>query len=481
MMLNLSPELNVERIIMATGGRLIQGDRRSVFAGLGTDSRMVVPGSLFIAIAGERFDGHDYLDQAVEKGAAGLLVHRDDGRERGSVPIILVEDTVAALGDIAHDWRRAFPISVIAVTGSSGKTTTKEMVAGIVAQRKNVLKTQGNFNNLIGMPLTLMNLKKSHEVAVLELGTNRPGEIARLTQIAEPNIAVITNIGPAHLEGFGSLDGVWKEKSYIFRSMPEGGTAVINMDDDYIRRFETAGLHKCLTFGFAEDADVSASNIKYNGAKGVRFALRINEVKNEVIMPVSGKHNIHNALAAAALAWAAGFTMVEILNGLESFKPVSGRMEMIPLRNGAFVINDTYNANPASVGEALNTLQMLRGQGQGIVILGDMLELGHEAEVRHRDIGGLLADTGVKYAYLRGRLSQATAAGALDGGMTEEQVQCFEDPSEIMDALLSRIGSGDWVLVKGSRQMKMEAMVDRLVQAIGQSDDVLFDSQEGKA
>jgi UDP-N-acetylmuramoyl-tripeptide--D-alanyl-D-alanine ligase len=302
-----------------------------------------------------------------------------------------------------------------------------------------------------------------------------------LTEIAEPDIAVITNIGPAHLEGFGSMDGVWREKSDIFRCMPAGGTAVINMDDDYIRQFGRSRVGKCVTFGFGDGADVTARDIRYDGAKGVRFTLRIREMKNDVIMTVSGRHNISNALAAAALAWAAGASCDEIRHGLEDFKPVSGRMEIIPLKNGAFVINDTYNANPASVGEALNALQMLRGRGKGIAILGDMLELGEEAEIRHRDIGGLLADTEVNYAYLRGRLAQATAAGALDEGMTEGQVTCFADPVEVMDSLLSRVGSGDWILVKGSRQMKMEEVVERLVAIIGRSEGTSSPVKEGNA
>ncbi|MDQ5986277.1 MAG: UDP-N-acetylmuramoyl-tripeptide--D-alanyl-D-alanine ligase [Syntrophus sp. SKADARSKE-3] len=476
-----APELSVGRILAATRGKLIRGRDRGVFTGLGTDSRRLNPGFLYVALKGERFDGHDYLDEAMEKGAGGFLVHRDDGKERGDAPSILVEDTLVALGDIAHDWRRAFSIPVIAVTGSSGKTTTKEMAACILSRTKNILKTQGNFNNLIGLPLTLMNLTGDHEIAIVELGTNKPGEIARLTEIAEPDITVITNIGPAHLEGFGSMDGVWSEKSDIFRFMPAGGTAVINLDDDYIRQFAGSFTGKCVTFGFGNDADVTAQEIRYDGAKGVRFTLRIREIKNDVVMTVSGRHNISNALAAAALAWAAGASYDDIRRGLEDFKPVAGRMEIIPLKNGAFVINDAYNANPASVGEALNTLQTLKGRGKGIAILGDMLELGDEAEIRHRDIGGLLADTEVNYAYLRGRLAQATAAGALDEGMIEGQVICFTDPVEIMNSLLSRIGPGDWILVKGSRQMKMEELVEHLVAAVGRLEGTSSPVKEGKA
>ena len=429
------------------------------------------PGCLFVALAGEKFDAHNYVSQAVEKGAGGLVVHCDDGTDRNPVPTILVGDTLTALGDLAHDWRRAFCAPVIGVTGSSGKTTTKEMIAGILERGKTVLKTQGNLNNLIGLPLTLLGLAKEHEMAVVELGTNRPGEIARLTEIAEPDVAVITNVGPAHLEGFGSLAGVWAEKSAIFGAMAAGGAAVINLDDEYVRSFETGRVKRSLTFGFDSRADVSTSDVRYEGATGVSFTLRIGEAKTGVVMSVSGKHNIQNALAAAASAWAVGIPHDEIVRGLEGFRPIAGRMEILSLANGAFVIDDTYNANPASVGEALRTLQALKGRGQGIAVLGDMLELGGEAERRHRDIGALLAETGILYAYLRGKLSRVMAAEALARGMKEGHAVCFEEPQEIMEELLGRIGPGDWVLVKGSRRMKMEEMVAGLVKAIGRADN----------
>ncbi|MDD5167859.1 MAG: UDP-N-acetylmuramoyl-tripeptide--D-alanyl-D-alanine ligase [Syntrophales bacterium] len=471
-MINPSAELAVTGVIEATRGKLIRGDlqKAKAFKGVGTDSRMISPGGLFVALHGERFDGHDYLDQALEKGAGGLLVHRDDGRDRSAVPTILVDDTLVALGDIARDWRNSFPVTVIAVTGSSGKTTTKEMIAGILGQRKNVLKTQGNFNNLIGLPLTILGLNAEHEIAVLELGTNRPGEIARLTEIAGPDIAIITNVGPAHLEGFGSMEGVWREKSDLFRSMPEGGTAVINVDDEYVRLSDSSRAKKIVTFGFGPEAEISASDVLYDGARGASFSLTIDGIKSNVIMHVSGRHNIYNALAAAASAWAAGSPRNEIIQGLANFRPISGRTEIIPLKNGAFVINDVYNANPASVREALRTLQTLRGSGKGVAVLGDMLELGREAEARHRDIGGLLADTGIEYAYLRGRLSQATAAGAIDRGMMVGQIIRFDDPAEIVDSLIARIGPGDWILVKGSRQMKMEEVVECLIRGVGRAD-----------
>ena len=465
------PEMTVADILQATRGVLVRGTADLLFRGMTTDSRVISEGNLFIALHGERFDGHDYLDEAVKRGAAGLLIHRDDGRDRG-IPVILVDDTLTALGGLARAWHRRFPVPVLAITGSSGKTTTKEMVAAILAQKKKVLKTLGNYNNLIGLPLTLLGLSGDHEMAILEMGTNRPGEIGRLAEIAEPRIAVVTNIGPAHLEGFGSLVGVAKEKGTIFRYISPGGTAVINLDDPFCRAFEIDGATRRVTFGFDNAADVSAADVQFAGVGGVVFTLKIKDASRIVHLPVTGRHNIANALAAAASAWAACAEIDEIRHGLEAFPPVAGRMEIIPLRNGAFVINDAYNANPASVGEALETLRTLRGSGQGIAILGDMLELGEEAEARHRDIGGLLTDTGVTWVYLRGRLSRATAAGALNRGMAEGRITRFEDPSEIMEALRTRIMAGDWVLIKGSRGTKMEQVLDALMAKIGRKDEV---------
>lgn len=464
---NTSPVLTITDILRETQGILVRGDEGRSVQGVATDSRTLLPGNLFIALRGEKFDGHRYLDQALAKGAGALLVHQDDGDERRGIPVILVPDTLTALGDLAHAWRKRFSMPVLAITGSSGKTTTKEMTAAILSQRKNILKTEGNYNNLIGLPFTLFRLQKDHEAAIVELGTNRPGEIARLTQITAPDMAAVTNIGPAHLEGFGSLEGVAKEKGDIFRYMPAGGTMIMNGDDTYSRDFPVHTAKRCLTFGLAAHADVSASDLDHLGADGIRFTLNIMGASRDVRLAVTGQHNVKNALAAAALAWAAGSTMDEIVEGLAAFKPISGRMEIIPLGNGAFLVNDTYNANPASVREALSALRDLRGRGQGVAVLGDMLELGHEAENRHREIGGLLADTGVSRAYLRGRFSQATAAGALNRGMAEDRITIFDKPAEILTELLAQVDAGDWILVKGSRGSKMEDIANGIVAAIG--------------
>jgi UDP-N-acetylmuramoyl-tripeptide--D-alanyl-D-alanine ligase len=451
----------------------MQGDEEGSFHGISTDSRNITPGCLFIALRGETYDGHDFLATAIEEGAAGVLAQRDyvQGQlpRNKNISVILVEDTLTALGDMAHAWRRKFAGPVIAVTGSSGKTTTKEMIAGIVGLTKNIAKTKGNFNNLIGVPLTLLSLHNHYDATILELGTNHRGEIERLTKIAEPDIGLITNIGPAHLEGLKSLDLVKKEKCDLFRNMTASGIAVINMDDEALKEMADVWRGEKITFGLGKNYDVSAENIVEHGERGTGFTLRLRSRREEIDLSIAGEHNVYNALAAAASSLALGMTPSVIRQGLTAFKPISGRMEILPLKNGAFVINDTYNANPASVREALKTLNNLRGVHRSIVILGDMLELGDYSEQMHEGIGRLMADTGVSTAFLRGRLSQATAAGAIDKGIPGKSILFFETAQEVTAHLKSMLQRGDWILVKGSRMMKMEEIVREIVEAFDQT------------
>jgi len=458
-------------ILKATGGTLIQGNPAGFLPGISTDSRRITKGNLFIPLKGDRYDGHDYLNAAVKEGASGLLIQKDSENKYFScnegITIVLVEDTLKALGDIAHYWRKKFAASVVAITGSSGKTTTKEMIAGISGLEKNVMKAQGNFNNLVGVPLTLLNLREQHDAAILELGTNSRGEIERLTRIAEPDIGLITNIGPAHLEGLKSLDVVREEKCDLFRNMAASKVAIINMDDEALRTSENIWHGKRITFGLDHDADVSAENIIKKGKQGVSFTLRIAGKSQDIHLSVTGEHNVYNALAAAASSWALGIEHDTIRQGLMAFTPITGRMEICQLKNGAFIINDTYNANPASVREALKTLKDLRGSHSGTVILGDMLELGERAEEMHEGIGSLMADTGVGTIFLRGRLSKATAAGALKGNVPDSRIFFFETPEEVIPHLKSTLNKGDWILVKGSRMMKMEEVVRTIVETFG--------------
>jgi len=464
-----APALSASEILEATGGVPIRGSAGWSCRGISTDTRTLRPGNLFIALPGENFDGHDCLTAAAEKGAACLLIRTDRLGKltagMNEVPVISVPDTLRGLGAIAHAWRLRFPIPLVAITGSSGKTTTKEMIATVTSRSRNILKTEGNLNNLIGLPQTLLGLREGHDLAIVEMGTNCPGEIARLAAIAAPDIGLITNIGPAHLEGLGSIEAVREEKGALFGVMAGRGTALINRDDHDIAVIAERWRGNRVTFGLTPDADITARRIEMAGPEGVRFNLVIDGIGIPVRMPVCGTHNVLNALAAAAAAGALGFDRQAIAEGLAAFLPVPGRMEIRRLGNGALLIMDAYNANPASMREALKTLQGLRAEGNTVAILGDMLELGGEAQELHEGIGTILAQTGVDRVYLKGALSRSTAAGALRKGLPQERIAFFDEPEEVIARLQSHLKKDDWILIKGSRKMKMEAVAEALIAA----------------
>ncbi len=457
-------------IIAATGGTLIRGSAARTFTDVSTDTRETQTGKLFIPLKGPRFDGHAFLSAAVKSGATGLLIGEgEEGRLKeieGDVTVIRVAETLAALGDVSRYWRKKFAIPVVAITGSAGKTTTKEMAARILGLVKKTLKTEGNYNNLVGLPLTLLQLRKEHEAAILELGTNVPGEIGRLSRIALPDVGLITNIGPAHLEGLKSLALVKEEKGELFRHLPECGTAVVNLDDEAVRELASRRPGPCLTYGLTSGAEGTAEGVKVT-PQGRSFVLRIGEKRGRGELAAPGTHNLMNALAAAAIGAALGIEPDIIRRGLQDFKPIPGRMEVITLGNGAFLINDCYNANPLSVREALMTLRDLRGKQRGTVIMGDMRELGEAADALHEEIGGLLAATGVDRVFLQGAFARKTAAGALKKGLSADRIFFPATGEEIATALVSSLREGDWLLVKGSRAMKMEEVVKTIRERFG--------------
>jgi UDP-N-acetylmuramoyl-tripeptide--D-alanyl-D-alanine ligase len=463
--------MTISEVLRATGGALIRGESEKTFQGVSTDSRQLQEGNLFLCLRGENFDGHRFLAAAAAAGAAGFVIQKDAAEElygaQEKRPVILVEDTLKALGAIARFWRRKLDVPVIAITGSSGKTTTKEMAAGILGLTKKVLQTEGNLNNRIGLPLTLLRLTGRHDVAVVEMGTNMPGEIGCLTRIAEPGIGLITNIGAAHLEKLKSLAGIREEKGALFENMDRAGIAVINRDDKALDLLGRRWQGKQITFGWKQVADVSAREVRKAGPVGIAFQLRAGQEERHVRLQVSGEHNLYNALGAAAASLVFGADLERIGQGLESFRGVSGRFEIHALQNGAHVIDDTYNANPVSVREALKTLKELRGGGDSAVILGDMLELGSKAAAWHKKIGRVIAETGVKSLLLMGDHGRETAAGAMEGGMTAARILFFESPEQVRDHLQSSLKAGDWVLVKGSRKMKMERIVRMITETFG--------------
>jgi UDP-N-acetylmuramoyl-tripeptide--D-alanyl-D-alanine ligase len=472
---NDSPIFSLEDVLKVTAGILVSGKQENKFYGISTDSRQVFKGNLFVALKGEKFDGHDFVRAALDKGAAGILVQDEviinQALVDQIVAVIKVDDTLLALGDLAHEWRKRFSIPVIGLTGSSGKTTTKEMMAAIIGRKKNILKTEGNLNNLIGLPQTIFRLTREHELVILEMGTNTRGEIKRLTQIAAPDIGLITNVGPAHLAGFGSLDVVGKEKSDLFLNMSPSGIAIINLDDEAVTTAAERWNGRKVTFSMSPNADVTVKDIEKNGVKGVRFNLVIGGSTQKVEMKIAGLHHVYNAMAAAATAVAVGIDQKTIAEGLAAFRPFSGRMEMIRLHNGAFLLDDSYNANPASVREALMTLKDLKAHHNGYVFLGDMLELGVEADEMHRKIGMLIATIGVNALFLQGDFSEITAAGAVEGGLSPQNIFFLSDKEEGIFYLKKHLKRGDWILVKGSRRMKMERITAQICEDFG-SDEI---------
>lgn len=420
-----------------------------------TDSRRVQPGQLFVALPGDKFDGHDFLPQVAVQGAVAALVSK---LVETSLPTVLVKDTRLALGQLSSWWRQQLGLPLIAVTGSNGKTTTKEMIAAImqvhVGGADNVLATAGNFNNDIGMPLTLLRLRPAHRCAVIEMGMNHLGEIDYLTRLARPNVAVINNAGTAHIGELGSRENIAKAKGEIFAGLADDGIAVINADSefaDYWRGLNAA--RRVLTFGFHPAANVrgemldaaSTCKLHYQGATVT------------LTLAVPGAHNIMNALAAAAASLAAGANLAEVAQGLQGFAGVKGRLQQKTATNGAKVIDDTYNANPDSMKAALDVLQ---GYGAHTVfVMGDMGELGADAQAMHAQVGRYAKEQGIGKLYALGQFTQAAvqAFGA--------QAQHFSSVEALISALQAETAAEDVVLVKGSRFMQMERVVNALVES----------------
>lgn len=464
------PGLSVSEVLAATRGRLIKGDAGGFFCGISTDSRSIKRGNLFVPLAGERFDGHDFIGQAMALGAAGYLCRpgtENPALDTAAPVAIEVPDTLNALGDLAGYWRRRLPVQVVAITGSAGKTTTKDMTAAILELARPTLKTRGNFNNLIGLPLTIFRLRHYHELAVLELGMNARGEISRLTRIAKPDVALITNVGPAHLENLKSLEMIREEKGDIFRNMPPEGTAVVNLDDEAVRLVAREWIGRRVTFSLTGPADVVARDLAPTENLGTEFRLEIGRDYGLVRLATAGTHQVKNALAAAACAWACGIPCEVICRGLNGFATSSGRFCISQLAGGIFLIDDCYNANPASLKEALKTMASLKGGHRSAAVLGDMLELGDEAKRYHEDLGAFAVESGVDTLLLKGEFRDAYAAGARRAGLPADRIFFFAEPAEVREYLAGRLRPGDWVLVKGSRRMKLEQVVEEIKSKIG--------------
>jgi UDP-N-acetylmuramoyl-tripeptide--D-alanyl-D-alanine ligase len=427
--------------------------RDALVTGVSTDTRALEAGDLFVALVGPRFDGHNFLAEAIAAGAAGALLSRPLST---TLPYVQVEDTRRALGNLAAFWRQQFQIPSVAVTGSNGKTTVKEMAAAILARRGAVCATRGNLNNDIGVPLTLLRLTAEDRSAVIEMGMNHKGEIDYLTRMARPTVAVITNAGEAHLAGLGTIEDVARAKGEIFAGLGDDGIAVVNADDAYAGLWKAlAAPRRIVTFGLEQGADVSAEATL--GADGAEVKLRTPQGETVLQLRLLGRHNVMNALAATAAALAIGATLDDVKLGLETITPVAGRLEIKRGLTGARVIDDTYNANPASLGASL---QVLAGfGGERVLALGDMGELGDQARELHERVGRLARELGIKRLFALGALAQRAAETFGRGG------RHFDSHEAMAEALIDCMHSDMTVLVKGSRAARMERVVDGIVRA----------------
>lgn len=455
----------LKEIAEATGGNML-GEPESVVTGVSTDSRQVAAGELFVALRGEHFDGHAFIEAAAKRGVGLFLVDQawqESRRLPAGCSAVVVPDTLKGLGDLAAYHRRRFKIKVVAVTGSNGKTTTKEMLYRILTQTGPGLKTEGNLNNLIGLPLTLLRLTGRERWAVVELGMSAFGEIDRLAQIADPDVGIITNAFPAHLETLGSIEGVARAKGELFLRLKPGAFAVYNVDDPLISKCPTHSTVTRLTFGL-RGAEVSSASIKSLGKKGESFTLRLPSEEQPVLLKAFGRHNVYNALAAAAAAYALGVSGPAIRLGLEDFTPYDKRFQLEELA-GVTLIDDSYNANPASMAAALATLAEVREEGRLAAALGDMLELGAGSKAAHRELGRLAAGC-VERLYLLGEMAGQVAEGALEAGLAKGSVLVACDHQEIARELVAWLQPGDCVLFKGSRGMRMEQAAQAVKKAL---------------
>ncbi|GAB4227975.1 MAG: UDP-N-acetylmuramoyl-tripeptide--D-alanyl-D-alanine ligase [Deltaproteobacteria bacterium] len=436
-----------------------------------TDSRIVGKGGVFVALPGTRVDGADFVAEAFARGAAAAIVS-EPGAERVAKavadrnPVFVVRDPVEALGDLARAHRlRHREVPLVGITGSSGKTTTKEMLFALLSRSRKVLRNPGNRNNLIGMPLSLLELSEEHDAAVMEMGSNAPGEIARLASIASPDIAVITNIAPAHLEGFRSMEGVAREKGDLFRALSASGTAVVNATD--LRVVREAGRCRAEKVHFGVSLNEFSGRILSMTDTGMRIAVRTPAGEFTSSVGVPGEHHLMNALAAAAAAFTLGMRPAEMEDGFSGFETAPGRFRAVPLRGGGLLLDDSYNANPASSEAALRSLASLARGRRTVVVFGDMLELGESAAASHFRIGHLVASLAVHRLFTFGAEAAQTARGALEGGMSGEAIDHTDDRGRLREAVRGYVREGDVILVKGSRGMCLETIAADIREVLG--------------
>ena len=454
------PRFELSEIVAATGAKVLRQEAAS-FSDVVTDTRKIKGGELFVALSGERFDGADFAADAVAKGATGVLAAAGCPEEklpkRGT--ILAADDTLAAYQGIAHAWRMKFHIPVVAITGSNGKTTTKDLTAAALSALGPVEKTQANFNNEIGLPLTLLGIEEEHAAAVVEMGMRGLGQIRALAGVAAPTVGIVTNVGETHMELLGSIERIAQAKGELAEAIPAGGSLILNADNPYVAamRHKARASVRVLTFGIEQAADVQGMDIRAEGA-GMSFTVQHDGRRSEFSIPMLGQHNVYNALAAIAAGLALGLSTERIRRGLSTLKPTKMRFEHLE-KNGWHLINDAYNASPMSMKAAIETLSSL-ATGRKIAVLGDMLELGDIAREAHLSVGRAIAEHGFDALVTRGELGEHIAEGAQQAGMMPDRVYRAASHEEAADILKGILAPGDTVLFKGSRGMAMEKIIE---------------------
>jgi UDP-N-acetylmuramoyl-tripeptide--D-alanyl-D-alanine ligase len=455
-------DIRVQQIISPVAGELIKGNSTLPIAGLSTDSREPLQGRIFFALKGEKYDGHDFVMKAAAQGASCIVVDKDHDIEIPSgeeIAVIKVKDTLKALGDLASWWRHQFNVKVAAITGSAGKTTTKEMTAQILGLESATLKNKGNLNNLIGLPLTVFRLEGGISRMILEMGMNRPGEIGGLTEIADPDVGLITNVGKAHLEGLGDLAGVARAKTELLEKIAPGGTVILNGDDDILIAEASRFNREIITFGLKPGNHIRADLIKNMGAEGISFEIQHEGSKEQVLIPLQGTHNVYNALAAASIALYMGAPFSNIAPGLNRYDGMNGRFKSIPLSMNITLVDDTYNSNPSSLKAALGSVKDMASGGKRIIAgLGEMLELGDETVNAHVAAGKMVAETGASWLFVLGDHAGEMIDGAVKNGLPAERVVEVKSCEEMAIKLGGVLVPGDVILLKGSRRIGLDSV-----------------------
>lgn len=454
-------KMEFAELVGIVNGELLSGNPDGKITGVSIDSRKINEGDLFVAIVGERFDGHEFISQVFQKGAAACLIEKDI-EPVSDRAVIKVKDTRKALGDIAKRCREKFPVPIVAITGSVGKTSTKEMTASVLGVKYNILKTRENFNNEIGLPLTLLELDSFHQMGIVEMGTRNFGDISYLTSICKSDIAIITNIGVSHIERFGSRQNILKAKLEILEGLKDEGVVILNGDDKLLYGLKGLLNYKTVFFGIEGENDYYAYNIRKAGENGTYFDIKLGSREYGFHVPVPGIHNVYCALAAIAAGIESGVPIESIIEGVSHYSPGNMRLNIVPGK-GIKIINDVYNASPQSMEAAIEVLKDISGNQRTIAILGDMLEMGDWAFEAHKNVGKFAVSKNVDYIITVGENARGIFLGALYTGIPGERVYNFECNTEANEFLSDFVHAGDVLLVKGSRGMKMEEIVNHLL------------------